>query len=256
MSETAVVAADEQPQAPAQSLIAVIERAALNPEVDVEKMEKLLDMQERIMDRHAQEEFSRAMAAAQGDMPVISKDTKGDQGKYFFATLPKIIAQAQPIWMKNGFALSFSQAPIEREGMIRIVCDVRHIAGHSERYFIDMPDTNKSMQGKDIMSRSQEIGSNVTYGRRYLTCMIFNIATGDDKDGAAPPAPPPQDEAFLKLEADLSAAADDGMEQLESAWKSLKPGQRKRVGTSMLNALKERARMAPQVEPLTGDRDE
>lgn len=244
MSETAVTEVAAEQPAPETNLIAVIERAAINPDVDVEKMEKLLDMQERIMDRQAQMDFSAAMAAVQGAMPVIRKEEKGDQGKYWFANLPKIVKQAQPIWMENGFALSFSQAPCEKEGFITIICDVRHISGHHQRYEVEMPDTNKSTTGKDIMSRSQEIGSNITYGRRYLTCMIFNIATGDDKDGAEPFPQPERDAELDKLEADLASAADEGMSQLETAWKDLKPGQRKRIGTSMLSALKDRASMA------------
>lgn len=249
MSENPVT---EVHEAPENNLIAVIERAAVNPDVDVLKMEKLLDMQERIMDRQAQMDFSAAMAAVQGKMPVILKAEKGDQGKYWYANLPKIIHQAQPIWMEHGFALSFSQAPCDKAGFIQIICDVRHIAGHSERYHVEMPDTNKSTSGKDIMSRSQEIGSNITYGRRYLTCMIFNIATGDDKDGAAPPPPAPEDEEYLKLEADLSCAADEGTDALAAAWQGLTKVQRKRIGTNMLSALKERASMAG----LTGDADE
>ena len=36
-----------------------------------------------------------------------------------------------------------------------------------------------------MMTQIHGEGSAIAYGRRYLTCMIFNIPTGDDDDGVA-----------------------------------------------------------------------
>ena len=49
----------------------VIERAALNPEVDIDKMERLLQMQERVLDRQALMAYSASMAAMQTELPKV-----------------------------------------------------------------------------------------------------------------------------------------------------------------------------------------
>jgi hypothetical protein len=38
-------------------------------------------------------------------------------------------------------------------------------------------------KGNDVMTKTHAVGAAVTYGRRYLLTMIFNIAIGDDTDG-------------------------------------------------------------------------
>ena len=46
------------------SFLEIISKAARDPNVDIDKMEKLLQMQERIASRHAEQEFNQAMNAA------------------------------------------------------------------------------------------------------------------------------------------------------------------------------------------------
>ena len=49
-----------------------------------------------------------------------------------------------------------------------------------------MPADGKGAQGRDVMTRTHATGSAVSYGRRYLLLMIFNIAVGgEDDDGNA-----------------------------------------------------------------------
>ena len=36
-----------------------------------------------------------------------------------------------------------------------------------------------------MMTQVHGVGSAFSYGRRYLTCLVFNIPTGDDDDGNA-----------------------------------------------------------------------
>src|SRR2546430_8064708 len=56
------------------ALIQVIERAARDPDIDIDKMERLLAMQERIIARDAEARFNAAMTAAQAEMGRISAD--------------------------------------------------------------------------------------------------------------------------------------------------------------------------------------
>jgi len=55
-------------------LINMIEKVCMNPEMDVEKLERMLDMQERILDKQSQQQFQIDMALMQADLPVIEKN--------------------------------------------------------------------------------------------------------------------------------------------------------------------------------------
>ncbi len=198
----------------AGAIIQVIERAAMNPDVDIEKMERLMGMQERILDRQAEQCYASAMTDAQGAMPVIAKRTPGDQGKYHYADIAAVVSEAKPVWHEHGFSLQFGQEECTKDGFMRVGCHVKHRGGHREHEWVEVPDTNKSMTGKDIMSKSQEVGSGFTYGRRYLTCLIFNIATGDDLNGKGPVAntltiDQEQVDALLKLIDQVPAKPQD-----------------------------------------------
>ena len=73
MSELKVI---EQEQQQSDNVLTVISRAAVDPKVDIDKMERLLVMQESIMDRQARSSFNRDMAKLQAEMPTIAKDGK------------------------------------------------------------------------------------------------------------------------------------------------------------------------------------
>ena len=78
-----------EPSSDSTAIIRVIERAALNPDVDIDKMERLLQMQERVLDRQSLMAYSSAMAAMQTELPSIAERGKGNNGHY--ATLEDIV---------------------------------------------------------------------------------------------------------------------------------------------------------------------
>ena len=69
---------------PMIAMIQVIERIALNPAVDVDKMEKVMALQERMIDRQAEAEFNKAMTQVQANMPVIPKDAYNEHTKSYY----------------------------------------------------------------------------------------------------------------------------------------------------------------------------
>jgi len=64
------------------SIVQVIERAALNPAVDIEKMERLLAMQERILARSAESAFNAALNACQAAVGRIAADATNPRPMY------------------------------------------------------------------------------------------------------------------------------------------------------------------------------
>lgn len=170
----------------ASAIIQVIERAAMNPDVDIDKMERLLQMQERVLNRNAEQEFNQAMARAQTDMRPVVRDASNDQTRSRYARLETIDRQVRPVYTSCGFSLSFGTDDCPIEGHIRIICDASHVGGHSKRYKVDMPLDMTGMKGNQNKTATHAHGSTMSYGRRYLTLLIFNIAMAqEDDDGAA-----------------------------------------------------------------------
>lgn len=172
-----------------QRMIAVIESASINPEVNPEKMRQLLDVQMTIMDRQAKIEFDQAMAECQSEMSNlrILKEADNQQTRSSYAKHESICAAIKPVYTKHGFRLSFSEGKSETEGEIRVNCNVTHRQGHAEHYWIDLPTDSAGIQGKVNKTPVHAKGSTFSYGRRYLTLMIFDLATYDDNDANRPP---------------------------------------------------------------------
>lgn len=164
----------------ASAIIQVIERAAMNPDVDIDKMERLLQMQERVLDRQAAADYSAAMAAMQTDIPSIAERGKTNNGKY--ATLEDIVDTVRPIMQKHGFAVSFRIKTLDRG--VEVTGVLMHRGGHREETTMLLPaDTSGNKNAV------QAFGSSVSYGKRYVLSSLLNIATrneDDDGNAAAP----------------------------------------------------------------------
>lgn len=181
------------PATPVGNMLVAIERAAMNPDVDVDKMERLMAMAERMRDREAEEAFNRAMTAAQIEMGRIPEDKLNEQirdargNASAYAGYSNIDRHIRPIYTKHGFALSFNTGKAEGEE-VTIKCRVSHVGGHSEHYEITMPADGKGAKGGAVMTRTHATGSAASYGKRYLVILIFNLAIGrdpSDDDGNA-----------------------------------------------------------------------
>lgn len=170
---------------PETAIFAIIERAVRDPSVDVDKMERLMAMQERLQEKAAETYFDNAMADAQQEMEPVRAEAKNPQASSKYASYHALDTAIRPIYAKYGFSLSFDTADAPNPADIRIVCKVAHRSGHRERPHIDMPADGKGARGGDVMTRTHATGSAITYGKRYLLAMIFNVAVSQDDDGNA-----------------------------------------------------------------------
>lgn len=168
-----------QPQA---DLMAVIARAASDESVDVEKMERLFALKERMDGQERQRIFADALARIQAAAPRITQHGKTDKAR--FAKLEDIDFAMRPLMAGEGFSLSFDTEMID--GKVLMVGKLSHRAGHSEEKRLALPIDNGP--GRNSI---QAMGSTVSYGRRYLTKMFFNIIeVGEDNDGNGAPGKP------------------------------------------------------------------
>lgn len=213
--EAAAIA--EVPASP--SVTTMIERLAMNPDVDVAKLERLIAMQERILAHEARAAFNGAFTRMQSALPEISERgqilVKG-QLRSTYAKLEDIQAEIKPILKDHGFAIRHrTEWPAEKPNIIRIVGILSHEQGHSEESIFEAP-ADKSDYRTDI----QSMGSTVSYGRRYTTLDLLNITTrGLDKDGQAQaPKPPVAPAGFDDWWTDMAAVAEEGFGPFSAGW--------------------------------------
>lgn len=176
---TEIVAATPQAvtrQEPA-SLMDVIARAAKDPNVDVAKMQALLDMKYRVEREDARSEFWAAMARLQPHLPRITKNgqilNKDGSVRSTYATYQDIDIALRPQLEAEGFAVFFDS--MLKETVLFVTARVAHKLGHSETTTIPVPiDTNS------YRTKAQDMGSTISYGKRYALCAAFNIITVDE----------------------------------------------------------------------------
>jgi hypothetical protein len=173
----------DAPVAGSDTIMAVIARAAADPNTNVEKLERMLDVYERITERQAEQEFDKAMSLAQSEMRLVAVDSNNSQTKSKYASFAALDRAVRPIYTKHGFGISYDTGEGAPEGFVRVVCRVSHIGGDKRIHHIDMPADGKGAKGGDVMTKTHATGAALTYGQRYLLKLIFNIAVGEDDDG-------------------------------------------------------------------------
>lgn len=208
-------ASQEQPLAPAGAEVSMMfERLAKDPNVDVDKLERLIAMQERVMVHQSRAAFNTAFSAMQGELPTIVERAKTNNGSY--ATLEDIVDKVRPILQKHGFNLSHrTEWPDTKT--VRVIGILTHEQGHERTSeFLSTADTSGNKNA------IQGLGSAVSYGRRYTTKDLLNITTrGQDDDGGSVGRPEPPT-GYDNWQDDMAMAADEGLPALTAAWNKSK----------------------------------
>lgn len=176
---------DDRSDAPG-SIMGVIS-AAVDKNVPVETIERLVALKYRDEERRAAQAFFTAMAAFQAECPPIKRSGKVDftgQGsgtrvKYTFAELDEIARTVNPILSRHG--LSYTWDSTVTGTTLTCVCTVRHIAGHSVPASFVSP-----IEGTKGMSGPQQVASALTFAKRQsLSSALGLTTTDDDVDGAS-----------------------------------------------------------------------
>lgn len=234
MTATALERADA-PIAPAtvDTVTVMFERWAKDPDVSVEKIERLMALFERTEAKRAEASFNTAMSQAQKQMRPVAADADNPQTKSRYASYEALDRVLRPIYTDQGFGLSFDTGEPPAADYVRVLCYVTHQGGHSRTYHADMPADGKGAKGGDVMTKTHAVGSAMSYGMRYLLKMIFNVAVGeDDDDGNAAGRTKPAAEVptgYVDWLDNLTAVADEGIDGLKAAWNVSKPAFRKHL---------------------------
>lgn len=164
-------------------VLEIISRVASDPQADIDKLERLMALHERMEKAKAEQAFNAAMTDAQAEMGRVSADATNPQTRSKYASYGKIDRAIRPIYARHGFALSFDEAESPKGAeYLRVLCYVSHKAGFSRTYHRDMPLVTKGLKGNEMMTPTHASASAESYAKRYLVKDIFNIAIGEDDD--------------------------------------------------------------------------
>ncbi|WP_343518129.1 ERF family protein [Sphingomonas sp.] len=172
------------------NILAVIERAARDPNTDIDKLERLFALRERIEERAAKQAFTEAKLAMRPELPEIGmkgqliirdkKDANVIVQETPFARFEDLQDAVMPVLTKHCFDLKFSNG-LAPDGKVRVTTILAHVAGHEDSTHFDLP--HDSSGSKNAV---QAIGSSTKYGMRYGTIAILNIkVVGSDDDGVS-----------------------------------------------------------------------
>jgi hypothetical protein len=177
------------------AILAMIERAARDPSVDIEKFERLMAMKDKVEADRASRAFAEAFAELGPELPTIDRSgtivvySKTDREKAGgvpvgalpiqqtpYATLDDILEALRAPLAAHGFSLRFEYKtePVGESYRIATTAVLRHRQGH------------ESTGSKNAV---QAVGSAMTYGRRYALMAVLPIVshapTDRDDDGRA-----------------------------------------------------------------------
>ncbi|WP_426126263.1 ERF family protein [Pararhizobium sp. PWRC1-1] len=181
-------------------MVAMFERVLMDPNVPMDRLEKLLEMKYQDEDRQreqlrqdreyeAKTAYFAAMSACQKELPVVVKNRRNSHTNSNYADLAAIEEQAMPVIYAHGFGVSFQPDGYNELGELLIKWEISHAGGYVRNGIGAIPVDGAGAKGGVNKTGTQAFGSTATYGRRYLLCMLFNISTGDDRDGNRPKEP-------------------------------------------------------------------
>lgn len=129
--------------------------------------------------------LATALAAFQANMPSVHKGktatvpTKnGGSYRYTYADLADVSKAALPLLSQHGLSFTTQPRHNAETRAYELVGVLRHVSGESSEGSLPL-----------FGNSAQELGSAMTYARRYLLGCMTGVVTDDDDDGT-PPRPP------------------------------------------------------------------
>lgn len=161
---------------------------AVSNNADIDKLAKLLDLQERWERNEARKAFVVAMNDFKAEPPKIIKnkhvhfDTAKGPNDYDHATLDHVCSAVTGTLSKHG--ISHRWKIEQTDAWIKVTCVLTHEKGHSEETTLLGAADNTGSKNS-----IQAIGSTVTYLQRYTLLAACGLAAANtDTDGVVAPA--------------------------------------------------------------------
>ena len=153
---------------------------------DLDRLERLWEMQTKYEAHQARKQFSEAMAKFRGLVPVLKKDKHvyfearngGAKTDYWHTSYGYMVETVNPLLSQCD--LTFKHIVEQNETGVRVECVVSHSAGHSESVVMLGP-----LDGTGNKNAIQQMKSTVTYLKRGTLEAALGLASEDDDGQSA-----------------------------------------------------------------------
>lgn len=180
--ETKEIVKQENHQQLQQTTPGQLLELAINKDLDIDKLAKLMELQREYNADLARKAFFNSLTEFQSNAPEIrkTKEVSFGETQYSYAPLSDIARQIKQTCKEC--QLSYRWEIQDDKEVIHVTCLVTHIDGHTEKTTMTAsPDTS----GKK--NAIQARGSAIEYMKRYTLIGAFGLTTADtDIDGRMP----------------------------------------------------------------------
>lgn len=166
-----------------QATPATLLQIAINNGADLDRLEKLMELQTRWEENQAKKAYFAAMAAFKATPPEIEKDkhVKYTTGKgvteYDHASLGNVTQRISAALGEHG--LSAAWKTTQNAAKIIVTCRITHALGYGEETSLEASHDDSG--GKNAI---QSLGSTITYLERYSLLALTGLAAlNSDDDG-------------------------------------------------------------------------
>jgi hypothetical protein len=125
---------------------------------------------------------AEALAGFQAELPKVAKsntaDVRSDKGSYSYryADLAELSPLVLPVLARHGLSWSTRPTLVGEPPRFVLTYTLAHVSGDKIEGDYPLPAAG---------STPQNLGSAITYARRYALCAVTGVAPGDDDDDAA-----------------------------------------------------------------------
>lgn len=153
---------------------------AVQNNVNVEILERLLVIRRELRAEAAKEAFDEAMRAFQGEcQPIVkSRPVKTDNASYAYAPIEDLQLHTQALRAKYGFSYTIHTETFEKH--VSATCVIKHTSGHQET---SPPYKVPVGAGTRLMSNTQVYAAAITFATRYAFKYAFGLTIiGEDNE--------------------------------------------------------------------------
>lgn len=187
---------------------AMLLQMAIKQDLDIEKLERLMALNQQWEAQQAKKKFYEALSKFQSIIPPLKKNKTANINsqkgafKYKYADLGGITESIKKHLQECG--LTYRWEFSEEKGKHKVTCFISHIDGHTESTSMEADNDDSGAK-----NRIQQAGSTHTYLQRYTLIGALGLSTADEDNDGKSVQPQPQ-------QTNTNMSDEDVMEQ----WKT------------------------------------
>jgi hypothetical protein len=184
MTDTALEQIKQAPMQAMQMIQVAFQKALESGGADALAVaDRILEQMAKQRDYEDREAFNAALRRIQDKIKPIAKDCENKQTHSRYASAESVDNMLDKLIEEEHMTLSFVPRSSDKENEF-VVVGILSLGAYSKEYPLPIPCDGKGPKGDGVMSRVHAVGSGVTYGKRYIKNMIFNLRFKEkDDDG-------------------------------------------------------------------------